>query len=82
MSEVQPLFKPKTFKSARARAEYRSKHYCCEICGGRMGLQIHHLKTRGAGGGDEPSNLIVLDMKCHKRIHEDADFRRRVINVL
>jgi hypothetical protein len=34
----------------------------CQICGSRKALEVHHIKTRGAGGSDEPENLVLL---CH-----------------
>jgi hypothetical protein len=39
----------------------------CYICG-RLG-ENHHIHTRKAGGGDEPSNLIALCRQHHQEIH-------------
>ncbi|MCR4399116.1 MAG: HNH endonuclease [Firmicutes bacterium] len=41
----------------------------CEICGRPGPTQAHHIRSRGAGGGDEPKNLISLCPECHARVH-------------
>lgn len=33
------------------------------------GVDAHHVKTRGAGGGDEFWNLLALCRSCHREIH-------------
>jgi 5-methylcytosine-specific restriction endonuclease McrA len=42
------------------------------------GLDIHHIITRGAGGGNEPENLITL---C-RRHHHDAHAGRLSVDYL
>ena len=34
-----------------------------------IGTDPHHVKTRGAGGGDEPENLMPLCRVHHTEIH-------------
>lgn len=47
----------------------------CRHCGeeeraaGGVGLHVHHIKMRDAGGSDDPSNLITLCEECHNRLH-------------
>lgn len=42
----------------------------CECCDIEFALlDVHHVKSRGAGGSDEPFNLINLCRKCHTGIH-------------
>jgi len=43
----------------------------CVACGAitENGNCLHHLTTRGAGGGDEPENLMPLCFNCHEEIH-------------
>jgi len=41
----------------------------CEHCGSRFNLQVHHIKSRGAMGGDTPYNLILLCYVCHNKVH-------------
>ena len=33
-------------------------------------LAIHHLKTRGSGGGDDRNNCVLVCKKCHTEIHQ------------
>ena len=40
----------------------------CEICG-KKAVDIHHIKYRSQGGGNEIENLIALCRKCHDRAH-------------
>ena len=32
-------------------------------------LQVHHIKERAKGGGDEEDNLIVTCFSCHSDVH-------------
>ena len=40
---------------------------CCEICGSRLNLQIHHI--HGTGNGHELKNLQLLCIDCHSKMH-------------
>ena len=42
----------------------------CMNCGAVIGLAPHHIKSRGAGGGDEMENLITLCIYCHQNAQE------------
>jgi hypothetical protein len=37
----------------------------CEVCGSTLGLEVHHVFSRGAGGPDLDLNLITLCWTCH-----------------
>lgn len=39
----------------------------CKVCG-RIG-ERHHIKSRGAGGGDEDKNILILCRNHHQEIH-------------
>lgn len=39
-------------------------------------LQVHHIKTRGDGGSDEPENLIALCVTCHSSVHTKTGMTR------
>lgn len=40
----------------------------CLGCGATPS-EAHHVTTRGAGGGDEPTNVMPLCVYCHRRWH-------------
>lgn len=40
-----------------------TKHYCCEICGSKERLNIHHISYI-------PNIIITLCLKCHVKIHK------------
>ena len=40
----------------------------CEECGASA-VDIHHIKKRSQGGGDEVTNLRALCRTCHNRYH-------------
>jgi len=40
-------------------------------------LQVHHIKERNQGGGNEEDNLIVTCMSCHTDVHSKVPFARR-----
>jgi hypothetical protein len=42
----------------------------CAVCGRRPPNDPHHLKSRGAGGGDEPENLLSLCREHHTEMHK------------
>jgi len=42
----------------------------CMVCGSRPPNDPHHLRTRGASGGDELENLVALCRKHHVEIHK------------
>lgn len=48
---------------------YRETHPSCEANCGRVATDIHHIRTRGAGGDDDDSNLLALCWEDHRRIH-------------
>jgi hypothetical protein len=44
----------------------------CSICQGSLeeeALEVHHLKARGEGGGNQYANLCLVHKPCHKQIH-------------
>jgi 5-methylcytosine-specific restriction endonuclease McrA len=32
-------------------------------------LCAHHIKSRGAGGSDDPKNIITVCLECHNKLH-------------
>lgn len=54
----------------QTRAEILHRDGRCMNCGVMIGLSPHHIKSRGAGGYDEPDNLISLCIECHQAAQE------------
>jgi 5-methylcytosine-specific restriction endonuclease McrA len=44
---------------------------CCEDCGSRQNLHVHHLTYR-RHGREEDRDLRVLCARCHRRRHRDG----------
>jgi 5-methylcytosine-specific restriction endonuclease McrA len=42
----------------------------CRMCNDPAGLQIHHAKSRGAGGGDTLDNCFTVCFSCHRKIED------------
>jgi 5-methylcytosine-specific restriction endonuclease McrA len=78
---VTPLPKPHTLRSLKNIHDYRTAHPCCEVCGSTQGLQVHHAKTKGSGGGDEPDNLMMVCYKCHYRAHNEPGFKQFILRM-
>lgn len=65
----QPIEKPKRLVDPGAIAECR-EFGRCEYCGKPdTALHVHHVSSRGAGGDDEDTNLILLCWEDHLRFH-------------
>jgi hypothetical protein len=55
---------PTGWRSVRRAALVRDE-YSCRKCGRPNELEVHHIKERTFGGGDELENLITLCHDCH-----------------
>jgi hypothetical protein len=67
----KPAEKPGLIDPAlRARVLAR-EHGCCALCGERLPAvwECHHRKLKSRGGEDDITNLVALDMLCHRRAH-------------
>ena len=53
----------------------RAKH-CCEHCGTKKSLEVHHIVTRGRAGKwiylHDPVNLALLCRYCHRQVHDNG----------
>jgi len=82
--EIRLYCKVKGYSAAYA--EYWVLHPVCEVCvqlfpdGWRPAVTVHHMKTRGSGGGDEAENLLALCRIHDRMIHTvgDKEMARRV----
>jgi len=55
----------------RRRILARDEHRCqAPGCGATRFLEVHHLRPRSRGGGQEESNLATLCARCHQLLHE------------
>jgi hypothetical protein len=45
--------------------DYRQSINYCESCLKTEGLQVAHIRSRGAGGSDSADNILVLCHQCH-----------------
>jgi 5-methylcytosine-specific restriction endonuclease McrA len=81
---------PKTKRIKDPEAIEAARRPYCVFCGYSGGdLQVHHIHTKGSGGGDTEDNLICLCVVCHARAHSgeiskkelewflDVDLKRR-----
>ena len=55
-------------RSVYAAVSARDEHQC-RCCGRKESLHHHHLTFRSKGGGDETSNICLLDAGCHAMLH-------------
>lgn len=65
VGERAPDPKPARFVSAASVRAYHAAHPACEIGGCGQPGQVHHIKNRSLGGGDEWTNLLTLDARHH-----------------
>ena len=42
----------------------------CEYCYRVAPVHVHHIRSRGSGGHDEPENLVSLCIHCHDKAHK------------
>ena len=54
---------------------------CCVLCGGEP-TDIGHVRSRGAGGRMERSNLCALCHEDHMRTHQDPSLHRRMVQIV
>ena len=59
------LPKPKRIKNKNALA----RRGYCQLCGRGGYTEIHHIRSRGAGGDDVAENLIECCSRCHSMCH-------------
>ena len=59
----------RTHKYSAAYTAYWLKHLVCECCMNRSAAP-HHIRSRGAGGDDDPGNLLALCTTHHTEAHQ------------
>ena len=60
--------------ATRRKVLARDRH-CCQKpgCEHTKFLEVHHIKPRAEGGGNDPENLITLCSACHQLVHEKPE---------
>jgi 5-methylcytosine-specific restriction endonuclease McrA len=59
---------PRAYEQLRLQVLERDS-WCCQNCGSRQQLQIHHQELRSHSGSDVHENLITLCAECHANLH-------------
>lgn len=72
--------KPRRVKDKKALAAARKEF--CEYCLTWGPVHVHHIRSRGAGGNDEPANLIDLCPFCHDKVHRGLIPRERLREIV
>ena len=54
--------------SKRQIEEYRKTHCYCEACGSNIDCEVAHIRSKGAGGTDDPDNLLYKCWQCHHNV--------------
>ncbi len=76
----QPIDKPR--RIVDRAAVNAARRDVCELCGVRCIGEVHHARSRGARGNDEPSNLISLCLLCHRKVHDGNVPRQAIMDVI
>ncbi|MCK9996658.1 MAG: HNH endonuclease, partial [Candidatus Krumholzibacteria bacterium] len=60
--------------ATRRKVLARDRH-CCQKpgCEHTKFLEVHHIKPRADGGGNDSENLITLCSACHQLVHEKRE---------
>jgi 5-methylcytosine-specific restriction endonuclease McrA len=59
---------PDSYRRLRQSVLERDR-WRCQSCGSMVGLDVHHMTSRGRLGSDLEENLITLCRRCHHKIH-------------
>lgn len=73
---------PKPRRIRNHRAIQAARRPRCEVCGNTWSLQVHHIRSRGAGGDDLPENLICLCVECHTKVHAGQISRETLCGIV
>ena len=69
---------PKPKRIADPAAVKAARKDSCELCYKHARTEVHHIKSRGAGGDDLPANMIALCPICHHKVHQGNIPRERL----
>lgn len=49
---------------------------CCELCGSKLNLEVHHKIPKVCGGTDDEDNLILVCGLCHYKLTPKKTLQR------
>lgn len=79
-NSFNPVPKIKRIKNQKL---INDKKHNCEYCGKKnCYTNKHHIKTKGASGDDTEDNLIELCGACHRKVHDGAIERNKLIQII
>ena len=52
----------------------------CEVCNA-VAVDIHHIKYKSRGGGDDIENLIALCRSCHNKAHDEKLSEKQLLRI-
>lgn len=78
---MNPIPKSPRIKNKKCIDKIRAIGHC-EVCGSSYLLQVHHIKTKGSGGGDTKDNLVCLCFKCHTKAHSGEISKERLRQIV
>ena len=50
------------------KEEYKQGIECCELCGRKRKLELHHIVPLTCGGPDIEENWVAICVNCHSRL--------------
>ena len=88
MKQIGKIGRRNIIANRRLKKEYERRQItACEICGGTFGLSFHHKKQRAEyikypKKLSEFSETILLDIKCHDKMHDDKELNKKTFEKL
>ena len=60
-----------------------AKKHNCEYCGKKnCWTNMHHVRSKGAGGDDVEDNLIELCGDCHRKVHDGIIKKEELLKIV
>lgn len=54
----------------KRKARLKIDGHCCQMCGSRYCLEVHHLTYRNKGHENIWKDLVTLCAGCHEKVHQ------------
>lgn len=73
--------KTETVKAETYNTVFERDKGACQLCGGKYGLELHHIYGRGKNLTNNIDNCIMLCRDCHKNVvHKNNKKYRPLLN--